>query len=371
MDEKELLEMINHRKSEENKIKMLKNDKLPVVLWGAGSLAASVRKFLIKNDIKIYACLVENGYEANKFFYNIPIMNLEKLEQSFKNINLVLGHARYDLRFNMKKKSRIVNKVFYFCNICYERYTSISYDFIKKNIGKYYEAYNQLHDDESKKCMIAYLNSRLNDDICYIEACMNKNNNGYFKNELFEVSEDETYLDLGAYTGDTVQQFLNVCNGKYQRIIAFEPENESFNTLEKYIKDNNTLLYKFGCYDRKTKLYFSEKEESSGITVKEGDSSIEVIDLDSLILDENISIIKLNYLYGVMETLYGARKLLIRNMPKLAITVGFDDITMANAILFLKEINKECIDNNREKYTIMLRYNSAMPSRLILYACRK
>lgn len=40
---------------------------------------------------------------------------------------------------------------------------------------------------------------------------------------LLSLGEDETYVDLGAYNGDTVDEFLHYTNGKYKFITALEP----------------------------------------------------------------------------------------------------------------------------------------------------
>ena len=41
---------------------------------------------------------------------------------------------------------------------------------------------------------------------------------------IFSWSEEETYADLGAYNGDTIREFLQMTNNKYNRIFAAEPD---------------------------------------------------------------------------------------------------------------------------------------------------
>ncbi len=43
-------------------------------------------------------------------------------------------------------------------------------------------------------------------------------NDQYFINEIIKLSSDEVFLDIGAYTGDTVADFVKRTKGKYDKI---------------------------------------------------------------------------------------------------------------------------------------------------------
>ena len=44
-------------------------------------------------------------------------------------------------------------------------------------------------------------------------------------------TNDEIYMDLGAYDGDTIREFLHFTDGAYQEIIALEPDPRNFKKL--------------------------------------------------------------------------------------------------------------------------------------------
>lgn len=50
---------------------------------------------------------------------------------------------------------------------------------------------------------------------------------------LQKPGEKPSYLDLGAYTGDTIQEFLQAVDGEYASITAFEPDERTFRKLQK------------------------------------------------------------------------------------------------------------------------------------------
>ena len=62
--------------------------------------------------------------------------------------------------------------------------------------------------------------------------------NSYLVQELFSFGEGETYVDLGAYNGDTVQEFLQLTRGRYKKIFALEPDEKNFKKLTEYVQQN-------------------------------------------------------------------------------------------------------------------------------------
>ena len=49
---------------------------------------------------------------------------------------------------------------------------------------------------------------------------------------IVSLGMNESFIDVGAYDGDTVRQFFNTTRGKYDCIWAFEPDPESFESLK-------------------------------------------------------------------------------------------------------------------------------------------
>jgi FkbM family methyltransferase len=54
----------------------------------------------------------------------------------------------------------------------------------------------------------------------------------YFPDDLIRPLADEVYVDCGAFTGDTIDLFLAARGGKFERIVAIEPDVASSRTLQ-------------------------------------------------------------------------------------------------------------------------------------------
>ncbi len=339
-------------------VEQLKADNLPVVLWGCGSLSYNTRKMLEYNGICIDAVWVDvkqarNSIEAEE-------MQFEEIVERFGVFNVVCGHSRYDLAKETENKYREINKIYCFVNICYGRWERISKSFILDHLNDYEYIYNLLEDQLSRDCMSAYLNCKNTEDYTYIIPYA-ENRASYFDNPFFDISNDEVYLDLGAYDGDSIREFIQCSDCRYKEIIAMEPEAKSYNKLLKYINDSgiqNVSTFENGCWDDNKTLRLDLNEESSSIS-DEG-AEIEVRRIDDQFKNKGITLIKINYLNGVVETIKGAKETLKKYKPNIVVTVGFDEWGVINIPRIIKEINPD--------YKLSLRYASPMPARLLLFA---
>ncbi len=349
-------------KDKKNVIEELKKEKCPLVLWGAGDVACAVKDYLEQNGIIPDVVWVDGEVEENTFF-GIPILSIDMIQKKYAEVNVILGHSNFDLGDVVSKKYKQIKNVYYLVSIFYEQYENISYSFVKDNIEKYYVTYELLEDEMSRNSMVAYLNSRINNNIEYIKKTIEKEQD-YYKNDIFEISDSERYVDVGAFDGDTIKQFLDRCDRQYDKIYAFEPEECNFKRLKQYVEEEkleNVFLYELGTWKYKDTLYFQSGEDKRSTLVDNSRGCEIAVDaLDQVLINCDVSMIKVNFYYGVLETLEGAKEIIKKQKPKLAIVVGFDELALIRIPQFIKEINPN--------YKIYLRYNRCMPACLTLYA---
>lgn len=91
-----------------------------------------------------------------------------------------------------------------------------------------------------------------------------------------------------------------------------EPEEKSFCELRNYVEEaglKNIELYQCGCWYEDTILNFKEDEESSGVG-EDGETRLAANKLDHLLAGKPLTMIKINFMWGVRETLGGLQTLL-------------------------------------------------------------
>ena len=107
---------------------------------------------------------------------------------------------------------------------------------IKKYERELQTVYERLADAVSRETFASVLNYKLSGKLSYLQACTTNRTEDL--RTIFSFGREETYLDLGAYNGDTVQEFLQLTHGRYKKIIALEPDPKNFKKLTDFVRQN-------------------------------------------------------------------------------------------------------------------------------------
>lgn len=344
----------------------LRNSEYPVYIWGAGSMSVEVEKRLMEQGILVKGFFVD---EDKKKIHIVQredrIYSLDKLENVKDKINVVIGHGHYEKR-NMLEKYSFINKIYIIPNP-YIQYCS-------RGIGKYMESHKSdlenimahLVDKQSCDALQAYCQVSETDDINYLlnkEFCIN----GMFGFEGLKLTNSESYLDVGAWEGDTIELFLEKVSEQYRHIVAIEPDPNSYLVLKQKMKGKSDItLYPYGVGKKEGILYLDRENTQSAYFSEERDSlgkkvEVKVKTLDSLFLNEMFSLIKISIPFLFLDVLQGCEECIRKSKPRLVVNVAADDgvrvFDTINWILSLK------LD-----YEIALRFDFPMPTRLYLYA---
>lgn len=368
MTEQEFTGRLEPNKIRRDLATQLKGEELPLIIWGSGDVAEAVCGYLKEKGI-VFDGVWSDGMDQGMKFHGHTIKSREEIKREFPRFNVLLGHAGYDQGKELPKQMPQVSKVFYAFSIHYEQYEAVPYKCIVKEANRFVWLCNRVADEKSVDNLLAYLNTKMTRNVAHIINTHDKRMN-FYRNDVYELSDQEVLLDIGAYTGDTIQLFLRETDNKYKKIIALEPDNKSFLELNEYIASKrlkNVTTSKLGAWDKEKDLVFKSGNEqiSSVETGKHilADSDMAIIHasrLDEFFKAEGISIIKINYYEGVLEAIKGCEGILAANRPKLAIDVGFDIYNVLKLA--------EYIDSLDLGYQLYLRFNMPMSSTFTLYA---
>lgn len=302
-------------------------------------------------------------------FHGFTSVSREAVTAAYPRFNVILGHSTYELGLEIANQIPQINKVFYAFSIHYEQYDRTPYEELENNADRYVSLCNTLADEKSVDNLMAYLNTRLMGDVSHIFHVYDKQMS-FYHNDVFQMSDHEVFLDIGAYNGDTIKLFLAETDGHYDKIIALEPDGESFLALNEYIAEErlrNVVVSKSGAWDKREELQFKTgNEQISSVDI--GSAILNASDvitihadrLDYLFETEDITFIKINYYQGIVEAIKGCEGILMSKHPKLAMDVGFDVYKVLELAEYIASLNLG--------YKLYLRFNRAMTSTFTLYA---
>lgn len=173
-----------------------------------------------------------------------------------------------------------------------------------------------------------------------------RNNQGqYF--DYFAPGENEVFVDCGCFDGATCFNFAGWCGSKgFEHIYSFEADPKNYEKSKELLAPlRKCELFPYGTSDANKKVYFaSDAFETSCIISREeaekknfeGVTEIETVALDEVLAGKRVTFIKMDIEGAEYEALMGARKLIMENRPRMAISVyhKFEDfVTLADLVL--------------------------------------
>ena len=173
-----------------------------------------------------------------------------------------------------------------------------------------------------------------------------RNNQGqYF--DYFAPGENEVFVDCGCFDGATCFNFAGWCGSKgFEHIYSFEADPKNYEKSKEFLAPlGKCELFPYGTSDSNKKVYFaSDAFETSCIISREeaekknfeGVTEIETIALDDVLAGKRVTFIKMDIEGAEYEALMGAKKLIMENRPRMAISVyhKFEDfVTLADLVL--------------------------------------
>lgn len=200
----------------------------------------------------------------------------------------------------------------------------------------------------------------------------------YFDLPVFQnhkIEEGETFVDGGSLNGNTSINFIKWCDGKYDKIWIFEPDESSRAVCENTLYNNGcnkfeiipkALWSKEAILDFNLRpggasavIYSTQQYNNGGCVGMGGGVSVEAVNLDAVI-NEKVTFIKMDIEGAEYNALMGSKRTITRYKPKLAISVyhKLEDILVIPELIC--QINPD--------YTLYLRHYSLANGETVLYA---
>lgn len=292
----------------------LKANSLPVLLYGMGNGADMIIEELEKLNIHFADTFASDGFVRGQLFHGKKVLSLSQAEEKYGEFIILTTFAVHDektLEFikELSKRHRL-----YSPTVPIAGKGLFTLDYIAKNEERFDRAYSLLADEKSKKTFLDVLNFKVSGKPEYLFACRSEKDEVY--RNILKLSKNESIVDLGAYDGDTIREFLHFTGGEYRRIFAFEPDEKNFKKLAKKTEGMSALsLFNLGAWDKKETLHFEKK---AGRSSHKSETGVP-INFDSVdnVITEPVSFIKMDIEGAEKKALDGAKETIKKYKPKL------------------------------------------------------
>lgn len=213
--------------------------------------------------------------------------------------------------------------------------------------------YRRLEDYSSKRTLYAILKNWVFLDM----ECLRQVKSifpDYWEPDIFPDNKDDVFVDCGAYTGDSVVQYVQMYGDGYRKIYTYEIAKESYVKLCSNMKSmqlHDVINRCKGTGKERGEMFIDSHVSYSGNHLSHGGSveqKVEVVPLDKDV-DDIITFLKMDIEGAEWESLLGCRETIQKHHPKLAICVyhGYNDIWRIPLL----------INSMYSNYHFYLRYN--------------
>lgn len=371
----------------------------PIVLFGAGALGKEMLFTLQQKQVKPVAFCDNNPDLLGKKINGLPVINMEMLLRDYSGSYVVicisgqelgvssqLNEAGFNKQQIFRKDQCTINKLIAMYamvgtqSVYFEAVESSSPQTImswlkqrEEDLDRTYHCYEDQYSKDLFVTKLAVLASELHfylfkrfmllfseptHEFGLLNYPGTPEDYYYFNNDVLSIDDNETYVDVGAFDGDSIETFIDACNQKgvsYNHIFAIEPDPDCFTLLENNFGEcAGVSLHKIGLWSESKTLEFVPSTESlheqAGTISDHGSVKIEALSLDDFLSEKYASFIKMDPSCDVEEVMKGAAKTISKYKPKLALGIYHSLNEFINIPQFIKT---QCSD-----YRLYLRHNT-------------
>lgn len=331
------LEILEQREIKHLTETLLREHK-KVVIWGAGDCGHIVYDILSEQSIEV-SFFADNFHAGETDLRTgVQIIGIDAVSRDKQDMLVLISVADihiYNIIHQQLKEAGLMDSQIYNMKSFIER---LPVRFFVQNRDKYQQVYAMLADDFSKAVYLERMKRvyLLND----LSAIVSPADEEYF-DKVNKLSEEEVFIDCGGYDGDTSLRLIDRCQGRYKKLIVFEPELCKQEVIERNLKNTNHVVYPYGVWNKAEMLCFDARgDAASRITNGNSNSKVQVVALDDFIYDEKPTFIKMDIEGAELEALIGARKTIQTYKPKLAVCLYHRPQDLFEIPLYIKSLEE-------------------------------
>ncbi|MBR2714670.1 MAG: FkbM family methyltransferase [Ruminococcus sp.] len=263
----------------------LKNSSKPIILYGMGNGADKVLDEFSKRGIKCSGVMASDDFVRYQNFRGFTVSKMSDFEEKYGDFTIALCFAS-SLKNVMNHIKHVASRhKLLVPSVPVYTTQVVDDDFLSKYAENIKTAYALLSDEKSREVFFNTLCFLYSGKLSYITESDSEKDEVF--SSILKLSNNESYLDLGAYRGDTVDEFLHFTQG-YEKIVAVEPNLKNY----KKLMENCSHLENF------TAINVGISKENSTMLVSKGGGRQSVLNDENGIMVETLNVDTITKRYG-------------------------------------------------------------------------
>lgn len=366
---KELLELQIEYRREIEKVKMA---EMPVILFGAGKTSEYILKVLNGFGIFPVAFCDNDRKKVGQEIAGVKVIEPKELEDYSDCFIYITTQMYYVEIQNQLHGLGIPDEKIARCDwICQFEWERNYKEFIQQNLEQFEWLYRTLADEQSRKVLRNRLAFLITRERKYAVGVRKRGEAQYFPSGILSFNVVKNFIDIGAYTGDSILQFSGHTDFTKCRVWAFEPDRELYRIALENVGDfENVTVFPYALSDKDGRSQVQAKMGSMQTietgtfsnTVETGVSEFETCRLDTFFEGKRLHnvYLKMDIEGAELSALRGGEKFIRDCVPSMAICVYHKAGDILDIPHFIKALNPE--------YAVYLRHYSDNQTETVLYA---
>ena len=335
--------------------------KKRIMTYGAGTLANDIKIVLEKFGYKLDCAIVDDEYyneKAGAAWEDITVASLKTLRPPYSpESDAVIWAIASPEKLHGCMEDDRMTECFLIWNVN-DFWDDRDYPAVHRE--EFDSARELLCDEYSKKVFDSYIEAQkgtVEEDIRY------STEGAYFNNLTGGGYREGAFLDCGAYDGQNAFDYMTFI-GQECKVYAFEPDQMNYRKLADRVKNRSHFIcLNKGCYSSEKQMSFAANADMSSSLQEGGNEIVEVTTIDGAVGEDKVAFIKLDIEGAELEALKGARKVIRRDMPVLAVSAYHKQEDLITLLPYISEL---CGRNKR--YKLYLRHHGVVQTELVIYA---
>lgn len=330
-----------------------------IVIYGCGNLGRKLAGILGKAGTPAVAFVDTNESLWGKHVAELPVYSVDEAGRMFGRDAVFVvavwspGEDRRFDTFKKKLEAAGCNQVIHFLPLFWKHAEALlphyrldlpSHALLKKDAMV--RAFELFEDEPSKAEFLVQLKWMLLGDARAVPPG-NPIGDTYFPADLFQLSGKESFVDCGAFDGDTLRTFQSRANNGFAAAVAYEPDPDNYIKLEKYIQSlaaevrPKIRLEQCALGSTEGIVRFDAMGSVSSCITAGGSIEVPLKRLDDTLQDIAPTYIKMDIEGAEIEALRGGERAIQRHHPKLAACVYHVQEHLWQIPLEMKRLNPE------------------------------
>lgn len=332
----------------------LKQETRPILLYGMGNGADKILDVFSEREITCTGVFASDGFVRGQTFRGYQVISYQEAKRRYGCFVIVLAFAVF--RPDMLDRIEALSKehTLYAPDVPVYGSELFTLDYLDKYEKEIQSVYQLLADNVSKRVFAHVINYKISGIPGWLRRI--ETDPADDCRQIFSPKPGEQYLDLGAYNGDSIRDFVSLAPD-YERIIALEPDAKNFQKLSLWAeaaKLRNYAAYNMASWSHPCILPFQKRGGRCSALDRTGAAAVEADSIDHLLNHSPVTWIKMDVEGAETETLLGGAETLRRQAPKLCIAAYHRSGDFFRLPLLVKKLNPN--------YRLYLRHHPYIPA---------